>query len=122
MLPDGSVVAGRFRILGTIGVGPAGVVYRADDRGVEGARKVVDADDEAVATAMLEAARRARAVRAPGVCSVVDAGRDGGSVWIASELAPGRSLAAILEDSGRLEPEAAVEILIAVCRALDAAH
>src|SRR5262249_40574418 len=60
MLADGSIVADRFRITGTVGAGPHGIVYRADDAGTTVALKVVEEPDEARAEAMLAAAERAQ--------------------------------------------------------------
>src|SRR5262245_48012053 len=123
MLPDGSLVAGRFRILGPVGAGRSGVVYRADDRGVsEVALKVVDEPNEARAEALLIAATRAKRLRLRGVVRTIDAGRDGASVWVACELIEGKSLAATIEDEGPLDATRTVEILLALCRTLDAVH
>src|SRR5262249_50752331 len=122
MLADGSVVADRYRIVGTIGAGPHGVVYRADDGGTTVALKVVDEPDAARAEAMLAAAGRAPKLGAPRGCHVLAAGREGSLVWVARELAVGRSLAAILDDEGRLEAGPAASVLVAICGALDAVH
>lgn len=122
MLTEGSLIAGRYRIVGTVGAGHNGVVYRASCEAGEVALKVIEEPDAARGEAMVAAARRAMAVTARGVVRLLDAGRDGELVWLASEFAPGKSLAAILEDSGPFETPTAVGVLVAVCASLEAMH
>ena len=122
MIPDGTVVAGRFRVAGTVGAGRHGVVYRAELEGREVALKIVEEPNTERAQALVNAARRAQRVGGRGVIRVLDAGREGDKVWVASELAAGRSLAALLEEGGPLDTQAAVNVLVALCRALDATH
>lgn len=100
------------------------MVYRAawEEAGREVALKVIEEPNAERAEALLGAARRAQALAARGVNRVLDAGRDGELVWLVSELIPGRSLAVILEESGPLDSRAAVNVLVAVCRALEATH
>jgi Protein kinase domain len=121
-LDEGSVIAGRYRIVCAVGAGRNGVVYRATCDAGEIALKVIDEPDEARAEVLVAAARRAMALSARGVVRLLDVGRDGAQVWLASELAPGRSLASMLEDSGALDTATAVTILIAVCASLEAMH
>lgn len=122
MLPDGTVVAGRFRVAGMLGAGRHGVVYRAELEGREIALKIVDEPNTERAQALVNAARRAQRIGGRGVIRVLDAGRDAGRVWVASELAAGRSLAVLLDEGGPLDTAAAVNVLVALCRALDATH
>jgi serine/threonine-protein kinase len=120
MLDAGTAIGG-YRIVGAIGAGAHGVVYRADKDGREVALKVIDEADDARAAALLEAARAAAAVEHGAVARTLAFGRDGERVWIAMERAPGPSLAERLED-GPLPCAEVVGVLVAVCGALDAAH
>jgi serine/threonine-protein kinase len=124
MLPDGTVVARRFRIVAALGAGPHGVVYRAAETagGREVALKIIEVDDDGRATALIAAATRAEAVVHAAVARTLAAGREERAVWIASELAPGRSLAAALEDGERLDGEATVALVRALCGGLAALH
>src|SRR5262249_61106562 len=83
MLPDGSVVAGRFRIVGAIGAGRHGVVYRAEHEGHEVALKIVEEPNAQRAEALVATARRAQRIGGQGVIRVLGAGRDGDSLWLA---------------------------------------
>ncbi len=62
-------------------------------------------------------------IKHPGVLEVFDFGElPDGSAYIAMELLEGRDLGETLEKFGPLRPELALEVLLQVCRALDAAH
>lgn len=121
MLENGSVVAGRFHILEVIGAGAQGVVYRAVENGREIALKVLDEPDSDRAQALLAVVQRAATVNHPQVARTLDAGCAGPLVWVAMERIAGRSLAELI-DEGPLPPAPAMQILIGVCGALDAAH
>src|SRR5262249_52108737 len=122
MLSSGSGIAGRYRIVATIGAGPDGTVYRAEGDPREVAPQGIQEPHPQRGLALVAAGGGGQAVAARGVIRLLDAGRDGDLVWLASDLAPGRSLATILEEGGPLDARAAVNVLVAVCRALEATH
>ncbi|MFD7031880.1 serine/threonine-protein kinase [Streptomyces sp. NPDC059917] len=128
---DERVVAGRYRLLGPLGQGGMGIVWRARDEvlGREVAVKEVRAPaglDEADVQRMYarlerEAWASAR-VTHRGVVTVYDVATDGGRPWIVMELVRGLSLAEVLEADGPLPPQRAAHIGEQVLSALRSAH
>ncbi|MFJ7208631.1 serine/threonine-protein kinase [Streptomyces sp. NPDC098789] len=128
---DERVVAGRYRLLGPLGQGGMGIVWRARDEvlGREVAVKEVRAPaglDEADVQRMYarlerEAWASAR-VTHRGVVTVYDVATDGGRPWIVMELVRGLSLAEVLEADGPLTPQRAAHIGEQVLSALRSAH
>jgi Protein kinase domain len=121
-LGEGSMIAGRYRIVSAVGAGRNGVVYRATCEAGEVALKVIEEPDAARCEALVASARRAMALPVRGVVKLLDAGSRDGTVWLASELAPGKSLATLLEENGPFDTAGAVAILVAVCGSLEAMH
>ncbi|MER5729949.1 serine/threonine-protein kinase [Streptomyces sp. NPDC002138] len=128
---DERVVAGRYRLLGPLGRGGMGIVWRARDEvlGREVAVKEVRAPaglDEAEVQRMYarlerEAWASAR-VTHRGVVTVYDVVTEGGRPWIVMELIRGLSLAEVLEADGPLPPQRAAHIGEQVLAALRSAH
>ncbi|MCO5172349.1 MAG: protein kinase [Planctomycetes bacterium] len=117
---------GGHELLGELGRGGMGVVYRARDPrlGREVALKVINsaaADPEELARFEREARAAAR-VRHPGVVAVYGAGVDDGRPWLSLQLVEGESLRARLLRDGPLGFARAAEVAEAVGRALQAAH
>ena len=88
---------GAFRIVGQLGAGGMGEVYRAHDERLkrEVALKVLPAQVRADATArarLLREARSAAALSHPNICTVFDVGEDQGRDFIAMELVEGHRL------------------------------
>src|SRR5689334_25026005 len=87
----GAVLAGRYRIVGLLGRGGMGEVYRADDLklGQTVALKFLPPELEGDATRLallLAEVRHARQVSHPNICRVYDVGEAGGSHFIAMEF------------------------------------
>jgi tRNA A-37 threonylcarbamoyl transferase component Bud32 len=131
-LPDGiregDVLAGKYRIGGTIGAGAMGTVVAAhhlilDERV---AIKFLRADwqDRAGAVArFVHEARAAVRIRNEHVVRVFDiAVVDGGPPYIVMEYLDGCDLAAKLRDGGPLRVEDAVDYLLEACEAMAEAH
>jgi len=127
--PSGSqIIAGRYVILGLVGVGGMGSVYRAHDRVL----------DEVVALKMLrpdmvdapgalarfhQEVKLARRVTHPNVARMFDIGEaDDGRKYLTMELVEGESLGALLAREVRLGVACTVEIASAICEGLAAAH
>ncbi len=123
----GVVVADRYRILGLIGKGGMGEVYRAHDLtlGQHVALKFLPeetAADDATKARFYNEVRMARQVSHPNVCRVFDIGEVSGQPYISMEYVDGEDLSALLRRIGRLPDEKALEIARKLCAGLAAAH
>ena len=123
----GTVLAGRYRIVGLLGRGGMGQVYRADDLklGQAVALKFLPeplARDGAALARFHQEVRLARQISHPGVCRVFDIGELGGEHFLTMEYIDGEDLGSLLKRIGRLPPDKALEIARQLCAALAAAH
>jgi len=125
--PPPEVVAGRYEILGLLGVGGMGRVYRARDLelGELVALKVLQAGS-LEGTDAVERFRRevrlARHVTHRNVVRLFDIGEDAGVYFLTMELVEGLSLATLLARSGALSVGRVLDIAADVCAGLAAAH
>ena len=123
----GTVLAGRYRIVGLLGRGGMGEVYRADDLKLEQPVALkflphgLDNDGERLARFYREV-RVARQVSHAAVCRVYDVAEAEGHFFISMELVDGENLASLLRRIGRLPPDKALEIARQLCAGLAAAH
>lgn len=124
----GQLVSDRYRVLSVLGNGGMGRVYLAEHVAIQKrvALKVLHPQyskrREIVERFQQEAISASR-IKHPGVLEVFDFGElNDGSSYIAMELLEGRDLGATLEQFGPLRPELSIDVLVQVCRALDAAH
>jgi serine/threonine-protein kinase len=123
----GRTIGGRYRIVGTVGLGGMGRVYDAVqsplDRHV--AIKVLlggHAHDAAFRRRfMLEAAVTSKLTH-PNTVTLFDYGETDGIYYIAMELLKGRTLSDIVRQEGALSQERAIHIAQQVCRSLSEAH
>jgi len=119
---------GRFRVLGELGRGAMGVVYRAEDpalgRAVAIKTITLTGTDEERAhfeARFLQEARAAGGVGHPSIITIYDVGREGDVAFMAMELLDGRELRDLIR-GGSLPPSEAVEIAAQVAEALAVAH
>lgn len=123
----GTVLANRYRILGLIGRGGMGEVYKAEDLELNQtvALKFLPesfaADKSALARFRGEV-RNARQVAHPNVCRVFDIGEADGVYYLSMEYLDGDDLAQLLRRIGRLPSDKAVEISRQICLGLHAIH
>jgi len=123
----GAVLAGRYRIVGPLGKGGMGEVYRADDLklGQPVALKFLppsfDADPERLQR-FLDEVRIARQVSHASVCRVYDAGEADGQHFLSMEYVDGEDLGSLLRRIGHIPKDKAVEIARQLCAGLAAAH
>ena len=123
----GEVLGERYRIVGLLGKGGMGEVYRADDLTL-GQSVALKFLPEAVASnpAAIERFRRevrtAREVTHPNVCRIHDIGEHEGQVFLSMEHVDGEDLASVLRRMGRPSREKSVEIARQLCMGLAAAH
>ncbi|MFJ1668799.1 serine/threonine-protein kinase [Streptomyces bottropensis] len=127
----GRILAGRYRIVGQLGRGGMGVVWRAVDEvlhrevALKELRTYTDAAAPELADLGLRMQREARAaarVRHPGVVAVHDVAEVDGRPLIVMELVDGPSLDDVLRDRGLLDAREAAAIGAKVMDALAAAH
>jgi serine/threonine-protein kinase len=122
---------GRYRVLGRIGRGGMGVVYRAEDERLDRAvaLKVLRSDlahDPTARARFVREAKSAARIGHPGVVAVLDQGVDheGGveTAYLVMELVDGRTLRDVVLDSGALTPGEALNVTGHVLEALGEAH
>jgi beta-lactam-binding protein with PASTA domain/predicted Ser/Thr protein kinase len=123
----GTVIAGRYEIVGPIAEGGMSTVYRARRRpdGLLVALKILRppfATDREFIERFSREARAAETLRHPNIVEVYESGRDGDVDFIAMEYVEGPDLKGYLRRVGRLEPDDAERIARSVCQALDYAH
>ena len=116
-----------YAIEGVAGRGGMGIVYRAreafPDRTV--ALKVISpqfAGDAEFRSRFVRESNLAATIEHPNVLPIFRAGEEDGLLYLAMRYVEGTDLAALIADRGRLDPRHAVEIIVAICDALDAAH
>ena len=119
---------GRYRILGELGRGAMGVVYRAEDPALDRqlAIKTVfvpadDADRAEYEARFTQEARAAGKLAHPGIVTIYDVGREGEVVYMAMELLEGVDLSAQAA-TRRFSVTEAVGIVERVADALSFAH
>jgi serine/threonine-protein kinase len=123
----GTVIAGRYRIVGLLGIGGMGEVYRADDlklvRPV--ALKFLPSSFEREPrrlSRLLNEVRTALSVSHPNVCRVHDVQQEAGRHFITMEFVDGDDLSALLRRIGRLPQDKALQIARQLCAGLSSAH
>jgi len=117
----------RFRIVGLLGRGGMGEVYRADDLelGQSVALKFLPAElaaDTSALQRLRTEVKTARQVAHPNVCQVYDISEIDGHVFLTMEYVDGGDLAQVLQRLGRPGREKAQEIARQLCLGLAAAH
>src|SRR6188508_161532 len=123
----GSIFDERYRIIGRIGKGGMGEVYRADDLklGQPVALKFLPPEvdtDPARLTQLHTEVRMARQVSHPNVCRVYDVGEHEGHTFLSMEYVDGEDLASLIRRIGRFPQERAIELARQICAGLAAAH
>jgi serine/threonine-protein kinase len=124
----GSVFAGRYQILGVIGTGGMGTVYRALDRELddEVAVKVLlpDAFEEGATLGLTlkQEIRLARKITHPNVVRTHDLGEADGLRFLTMEYVPGTTLRDILDKKGAVALAPGLQIAKQLCRGLAAVH
>jgi serine/threonine-protein kinase len=123
----GTIFAERYRIVGLLGRGGMGEVYRADDLKL-GQPVALKFLPEMLATSGAALARFHREVRVSrqvshrNVCRVYDIGEIDGLHFLSMEFIKGEELASLMRRIGRLPSDKANEIARQLCAGLAAAH
>jgi len=123
----GALLDGRYRVGPKIARGGMATVYEATDTRLDRvvALKVLHsgyADDEAFVSRFVREARSTARLAHPHVVSVFDQGEDDGTLYLAMEYVPGRTLRDVVRDQAPLTPAHALALLEPVLSALAAAH
>jgi tetratricopeptide (TPR) repeat protein len=126
-LDAGNVLAGRYKIIRSLGEGGMGAVYKAHDLEVDRlvAIKVIRPElacDPQILQRFKQELILARQVTHRNVVRIFDLGVAENLKFISMEFIEGRELASLLEDSGKLPPKQAADIMLQVCRGLEVAH
>jgi len=124
-----TVIAGRYRIEGRLGVGGMSTVHLAFDNRLERyvALKLLAehlADDPTFVSRFRREALAAARLVHPNIVQVFDFGFDSGhhQHFIVMEHVSGNSCAELLRDHGHLDVGPAIDIVTQACRGLDYAH
>jgi serine/threonine protein kinase len=123
----GTLLLGRYRIVGLLGRGGMGEVYRAEDLKLGQAVALKFLPIEVTRrpdrlTRFHQEVRLARQVSHPNVCRVHDIGETGGQLFLSMEYIDGEDLASLLRRIGRLPSDKALELAHQLCAGLAAAH
>ena len=124
---SGAILADRYRIIGLLGRGGMGEVYRADDLrlGQPLALKFLpqSVTGENVRLAQFHnEVRVARQVSHRNVCRVYDVGEYEGHTFLSMEYVDGEDLASLIRRVGRFPQDRGVELARQICAGLAAAH
>jgi serine/threonine-protein kinase len=123
----GELIADRYRIVGLLGRGGMGEVYRADDLKLEQPvalkflPEALQRDPELLARFYNEV-RMARQVSHAAVCRVHDIGEVEGTAFLSMEFVDGEDLAFLLKRIGRLPGDKAIDVARQISAGLAAAH
>jgi serine/threonine protein kinase len=127
-ITPGSIVGGKLRIIRNLGAGGMGAVYEVAHEITHHRRalKLLHpqmAQIPGVVERFLREASAAGRIGNPHIVETFDAGRlETGEPYIVMEMLEGKTLAAVLDERGRLDLESACAILNQACDAVGAAH
>jgi serine/threonine protein kinase len=127
-LEPGTVVAGKLRVVRTLGVGGMGAVYEVEHsltkhrRALKILHRRISQSATVVARFHREASAAAR-IGNPHISETFDAGTlDSGEAYLLMELLEGETLDARLQRLGPLDPGELAELLHQACDGVQAAH
>ena len=126
-LRPGIVFHSRYEILGPLGQGGMGMVYKARDLSLDEvvAIKVLRPDiarEPRMTERFKSEIRLARRVRHKNVCAIHDYGEDQGLLFISMEYVEGVDLKRWLREHGSFEAAPAYDVAIQVAEGLQAVH
>ncbi len=125
--PGASAPPGRYEIVGELGRGGMGIVYKARDTVLDRvvAFKVLpDAlrENPQALKNFLREAKSAAQLNHPNIVTVYDAGEQDGRAYIAMEYVDGTTLKEIVKRRGAIAPSGVANVLAQMCEALAYAH
>jgi len=128
LLTLGARFAGRYDVMEVLGSGGMGVVYRAYDRevgetvAIKALRPGLEALDPTMLERFKQELRLARRITHRNVVRTYDLGEVDGVYYITMEYVHGTTVAALIQEAGRLAVPATLTIGKQLCRALEVAH
>jgi serine/threonine protein kinase len=125
-VPEGSSVAGRYRILEKLGEGGMGVVYKAEDTRLKRtvALKFMPpelARDSEAKERFVREAQAAAALSHPNICTIHEIDEEKGRSFITMEYIQGQSLQELIK-TGPQSINKVLDIAVQVAEGLDEAH
>ena len=123
----GYVVAGRYPVVGHLGGGGMGTVYRAiqEPVGRAVALKIIatDSDDPTLQARFESEAQAVARLSDPSIVTLHDYGADeDGALYMVFELIEGTALSQVIEECGHLEADRAVRLVLQLLGGLAEAH
>lgn len=124
---ENPILNNRYQLIEEINAGGMAVLYKAQDLelGRLVAVKVLRpslANNPAFLTRFRQEARAAANLSHPNIVTVHDVGQDGNTHYIVMEYVPGQNLKQLLRAHGAFEVDAALDIIIEVCKGVGYAH
>jgi eukaryotic-like serine/threonine-protein kinase len=127
-LPPGTLIAGKLRLIRTLGAGGMGIVYEVEHEITKHHRalKVLHAyaaEQPGVVERFLREASAAGRVGNAHVAETFDAGKlDSGEPYLLMELLDGETVDHLLQRSGPLDPGILSDLIHQACEGVQAAH
>jgi serine/threonine-protein kinase len=125
-LRPGVTLAGRYRLLGELGRGGMGRVYKAEDQELGGVVAIKTLHGAALDAAdqdrLLREVQISRRITHPNVVRVYDIGRFPGGLFVSMEYLEGQTLDQHLRERGQLPLSEARDLLIQLLGGLQEAH
>ena len=123
----GTRLGSRYRVVGLLGRGGMGEVYRADDLELNQSVALKFLPEKVARNAadlarLRQEVRVARQVAHPNVCRTYDIAEADGQVFVVMEYVDGEDLASVLRRLGRPTSDKALEIARQLCLGIGAAH
>jgi serine/threonine-protein kinase len=124
----GGLFASRYEVLGTVGKGGMGVVYRARDRQLDEVvalkvlRSEVMKDDPTLLDRFKQEIKLARRITHRNVLRTHDFGETAGTPYISMEYLEGVTLKDLVRSKGALPVGVGLRVAKQVCQGLEAAH
>ncbi|HEU4724423.1 MAG TPA: serine/threonine-protein kinase, partial [Candidatus Eisenbacteria bacterium] len=123
----GTRLGSRYRVVGLLGRGGMGEVYRADDLELNQSVALKFLPESVARNAadharLRQEVRIARQIAHPNVCRTYDIAEAEGQVFVVMEYVDGEDLASVLRRLGRPTPDKALEIARQLCLGIGAAH
>lgn len=126
VLSQGSLIAGKYRIIEEIGQGGMGIVFKAEDTCLDRnvAIKFLPEEmyqDPTARSRFIREAKAAAALDHPYICSIYEAGETENRLFFAMEYVPGKTMRDRLSE-GPLPLKQALQIATEIVEALEFAH